>query len=135
VIHIWFQPYINETLDRIETLSLTTTFITLYGGLFYYIDFTDSRISGMKEPITIALVFWHVGVVVTMVLVGVHLVLRQAARDGRKFIRRACKGVTKTFSRWPLTIVQPLLLTFLADDQLPAEGKAPIRQKSFKGVW
>lgn len=42
-LHIMWKPYNHKLLDGMETLSLTTSFITLYAGTFLYIVKRNSR--------------------------------------------------------------------------------------------
>ncbi|KAJ1629503.1 hypothetical protein T492DRAFT_1010836 [Pavlovales sp. CCMP2436] len=128
IVQVWFKPYINITLDRLEALSLTTVFVTLYGGLFYYLDENDTRITGVVPTVTAILVAWHISVMVITIGVGLHLVLCQLARGGSVYIRRYADRAKERPPKRLMRFVTPLVLTFIGANQLPVDKRLKLAQ-------
>lgn len=80
-LHFWFKPYKDSTLNLLEALSLSTTFMTLYGGVIYYIDRNGRRIAGLQTAVVITLIVWHAITALVMVLTGVRLWIRLRAES------------------------------------------------------
>jgi hypothetical protein len=72
--------YVNETLNRLETVSLWSTFVTLYAGLYYHADFVDDT-AILTGPLTIVMVLWHSLVIGLFALVGIRFGLRAASAN------------------------------------------------------
>lgn len=88
-LHLRCKPYDSSTLDHLETLSLCSTFVTLYGGVFYFIDLNGRSISGLRSSVTYLLIIWHSVVAFIMVLTGARLWFHQRVKSMAKKRRKS----------------------------------------------
>eukprot|EP00307_Rebecca_sp_RCC1486_P005368 CAMPEP_0119427356 /NCGR_PEP_ID=MMETSP1335-20130426/38128_1 /TAXON_ID=259385 /ORGANISM="Chrysoculter rhomboideus, Strain RCC1486" /LENGTH=242 /DNA_ID=CAMNT_0007452985 /DNA_START=1 /DNA_END=726 /DNA_ORIENTATION=- len=73
VVHTRYQPYMNPSLDRIESLSLVSSFSTLYFGLFLLINDTQlGALPWLSMTVTVLIIAMQAA----MILVFVYALLR-----------------------------------------------------------
>lgn len=73
VLHTRFQPYLNPSLDRVESLSLVSSFCTLFFGLYLLVN--DTQLGGLpwlSATVTVLIIAMQAA----MLLVFVHALLR-----------------------------------------------------------
>merc|ERR1711991_722138 len=87
VAHVRYSPYSKKTLSLLESISLTSTFVILMGGLAF---FADELIDDERSVPGIALTVFLFAVAVLTALVGAFLVVVSFLKEHEKVGLRLC---------------------------------------------